>query len=81
MTLLCPLSLMVMVCPCPQLAQPGYSFETGEKLPGLQVLMADVDPTKAAAYQADSKVFLDLYVKQTIPHTPKGLAYPYHVSF
>mmetsp|Transcript_6836 Transcript_6836/g.19716 ORF Transcript_6836/g.19716 Transcript_6836/m.19716 type:complete len:804 (+) Transcript_6836:5446-7857(+) len=61
-----------------QLAQPGYSFETGEKLPGLQVLMADVDPTKAAAYQADSKVFLDLYVKQTIPHTPKGLAYPYH---
>lgn len=44
----------------------------------VQVLMAEVDSANAAKYQADSKMFLDLYLKQTIPHTPHGLAYPYH---
>lgn len=61
-----------------KLVQPGYTFETGQKLPALQVIMAEVDKANAAKYQSDSKAFLDLYLNQIIPHTPIGLAYPYH---
>jgi hypothetical protein len=44
----------------------------------VQVIMAEVDKANAAKYQSDSKAFLDLYLNQIIPHTPIGLAYPYH---
>ncbi len=50
-----------------QVAQPGYSFETGEKGPGLNVLMGDIDPANAADYRANAKQFFDLYLQQTIP--------------
>lgn len=50
-----------------QIAQPGYTFETGEKGPGLNVLMSDVDPDNAAKYQGNAKTFFDMYLQQTIP--------------
>lgn len=60
-----------------QVAQPGYSFETGEKGPGLNVLMGDIDPDNAAGYQANAKQFFDLYLQQTIPCA--ALLYPFVV--
>jgi hypothetical protein len=50
-----------------QIALPGYSFETGEKGPGLNVLMGDIDPDNAADYQSNAKQFFDQYLGQTIP--------------
>ncbi len=55
-----------------------YSFETGEKGPALNVLMAAIDPANAAEYNANAANFFNLYLQQTIPYTPGGLAYPYH---
>ena len=53
-----------------QIALPGYSFETGEKGPGLNVLMGDIDPDNAADYQSNAKQFFDQYLGQTIPCVP-----------
>lgn len=55
-----------------------YSFETGEKGPALNVLMAAIDPANAAAYNANAKAFFRIYLEQIIPYTPGGLAFPYH---
>jgi Glycosyl hydrolase family 9 len=56
-----------------QIALPGYSFETGEKGPGLNVLMGDIDPDNAADYQSNAKQFFDQYLGQTIPCVPQLL--------
>ena len=40
--------------------------------------MAAIDPDNAGEYNANAANFFDLYLKQTIPYTPGGLAYPYH---
>jgi Glycosyl hydrolase family 9 len=50
-----------------QIALPGYSFETGEKGPGLNVLMGDIDPDNAGDYQSNAKQYFDQYLGQTIP--------------
>ena len=55
-----------------------YSFETGEKGPALNVLMAEIDPANAASYNSNAQAFFTLYLNQVIPYTPGGFAYPYH---
>ena len=56
----------------------GYSYENGVKVPGLHVLLAKLDSANAAQYNANAKTFFNQYLTQSIPHTPRGLAYPYH---
>ncbi|KAK9830768.1 hypothetical protein WJX74_006277 [Apatococcus lobatus] len=56
----------------------GYSYENGVKVPGLHVLLAKLDSANAAQYNANAKTFFNQYLTQSIPHTTKGLAYPYH---
>lgn len=61
-----------------QLKQPPYAFETGNKIPGLTVLMGQVDPANVGKYLQDAQGFFRPYLDQIITHTPNGLAYPYH---
>ena len=42
------------------------------------MLMAAIDPANAGEYNANAANFFNLYLQQTIPYTPGGLAYPYH---
>lgn len=56
----------------------GYSYENGVKVPGLHVLLAKLDSANAAQYNANAKTFFNQYLTQSIPHTTRGLAYPYH---
>ena len=56
----------------------GYSYENGVKVPGLHVLLAKLDSANAAMYTANAKTFFNQYLTQSIPHTTRGLAYPYH---
>lgn len=39
-----------------QLEQPAYSFETGNKIPGLTVMMQELDPSNRSKYYADAQV-------------------------
>ena len=43
-----------------------YSFETGEKGPALNVLMASIDPDNAAEYNANAQNFFNLYLQQVL---------------
>jgi len=61
-----------------KLEQPAYSFETGNKIPGLTVMMQELDPSNRSKYYADAQAYFRIYLEQIIPHTPKGFAYPYH---
>jgi hypothetical protein len=61
-----------------RLKQPAYAFEVGNKTPALNVLMQEIDPSNAGRYFGNAQRFFDQYLNQQIPHTPNGLAYPYH---
>ena len=43
-----------------------------------QPCAAQIDPSNAGRYFGNAKNFFDQYLNQQIPHTPNGLAYPYH---
>lgn len=37
-----------------------------------------IDPSNAGRYFGNARAFFDQYLNRQIPHTPNGLAYPYH---
>jgi hypothetical protein len=39
---------------------------------------AQIDPSNAGRYFDNARAFFDQYLNRQIPHTPNGLAYPYH---
>jgi hypothetical protein len=40
--------------------------------------MSEIDPANAATYGQNAMTFFNQYLTQSIAHTPKGLAYPFH---
>lgn len=63
---------------CCGAGKTGYTYEVGQKAPALHVLMSEIDPTNAATYDQNAMTFFNQYLTQSIAHTPKGLAYPFH---
>lgn len=63
---------------CCSAGNTGYTYEVGLKAPALHVLMSQIDPANAATYGQNAQTFFNQYLTQSIPHTQKGLAYPYH---
>lgn len=59
---------------------PGYTLNTNDKGPALHVLMywQDTAPKRSEKYLQANRAFFYQYLTQTIPHTPKGLAYAFH---
>ncbi|GMH40067.1 hypothetical protein BSKO_07971 [Bryopsis sp. KO-2023] len=56
----------------------GWALTTNDKTPALHTLMYQVDPARKAKYHVGAKILYDQYLEQRVPHTPKGLAYPFH---
>lgn len=57
---------------------PGYIFTTNDKGPALHPLMYWVDEARRKVYMKGNYAFFYQYLEQTIFHTPRGLAYPFH---
>lgn len=57
---------------------PGYTLTTNDKGPALHVLMYWQDVAKSEKYMKANRAFFYQYLTQSIPHTPKGLAYAFH---
>lgn len=56
----------------------GYVFNTNSKGPALHTLMYWLDAGQRGKYMSNARGFLNQYLSMGIPHTPKGLAYPFH---
>lgn len=52
------------------------TFQLDNKRPGLSVLLAAL--TNDKVYLNDAQTYFDAHLNQQVPHTPRGLAYPYH---
>lgn len=63
---------------CTGAGNTGYTYELGLKAPALHIVMSEIDPQNAASYAQNARTFFDQYLTQSIAHTAKGLAYPYH---
>lgn len=56
----------------------GWALTTNDKTPALHTLMYQVDPARKERYHVGAKILYDQYLELRVPHTPKGLAYPFH---